>query len=369
MIDAPIIEVERLRKVFRLGGVDVPALRGVSLEIDSGEFAAVLGPSGSGKSTLFHVIGGMLAPTSGSVRLAGQELLHLTDAERTQLRKSLVGFVFQRFNLIATLTAEENIRIAQHIAGTASDDDRHLDQIIAILGIQHRMRHKPYALSGGEQQRVAIARALVFEPDLVLMDEPLGALDRRLREEMQYEIRRLQQRLGVTMIYVTHDQGEAMVLSDRVAVMDEGRIQQIAGPEALYEEPECRFVAGFIGENNLLDGQMEDWSEDGCRAKVGDRVVEAYPVAVGPDDARCTLAIRPERVALNPKPGSYRNTFEARVLDVIFVGDALRLHAELLGSEQFVVKIPNIVGHGAVLPGDTVTLGWLATDCRALDPR
>ena len=170
MIDAPIIEVEGLRKVFRFGGVDVPALRGVSLEIESGEFAAVLGPSGSGKSTLFHVIGGMLAPTSGSVRVGGHELLDLTDAERTQLRKSMVGFVFQRFNLIATLTAEENIRIAQHIAGTSSDDESHLDQIIRILGIQHRLRHKPYALSGGEQQRVAIARALVNQPRIVLAD-------------------------------------------------------------------------------------------------------------------------------------------------------------------------------------------------------
>lgn len=224
MIDAPIIEVERLRKVFRLGGVDVPALRGVSLEIDSGEFAAVLGPSGSGKSTLFHVIGGMLAPTSGSVRVAGQELLHLTDAERTQLRKSLVGFVFQRFNLIATLTAEENIRIAQHIAGTASDDDRHLDQIITILGIQHRLRHKPYALSGGEQQRVAIARALVNQPRIVLADEPTGNLDSENSVAVLDTLKRLNKELGQTVVMITHDADAAAHCANRVIRMKDGRV-------------------------------------------------------------------------------------------------------------------------------------------------
>lgn len=224
MIDAPMIEVEGLRKVFRLGGVDVPALRGVSLEIESGEFVAVLGPSGSGKSTLFHVIGGMLAPTSGSVRLAGQELLNLTDGERTQLRKSMVGFVFQRFNLIATLTAEENIRIAQHIAGTSRDDESHLDLIIRILGIQHRLGHKPYALSGGEQQRVAIARALVNQPRIVLADEPTGNLDSENSGAVLDTLKRLNQELGQTVVMITHDADAADRCADRVIRMKDGRV-------------------------------------------------------------------------------------------------------------------------------------------------
>lgn len=224
MIDAPIIEVEGLRKVFRFGGVDVPALRGVSLEIESGEFAAVLGPSGSGKSTLFHVIGGMLAPTSGSVRVGGHELLNLTDSERTQLRKSMVGFVFQRFNLIATLTAEENIRIAQHIAGTSSDDESHLDQIIRILGIQHRLRHKPYALSGGEQQRVAIARALVNQPRIVLADEPTGNLDSENSLAVLDTLKRLNKELGQTVLMITHDADAAARCTDRVIRMKDGRV-------------------------------------------------------------------------------------------------------------------------------------------------
>lgn len=223
MVDAPIIEVERLRKVFRLGGVDVPALRGISLEIESGEFAAVLGPSGSGKSTLFHVIGGMLAPTSGSVRLAGHELINLTDAERTQLRKSMVGFVFQRFNLISTLTAEENIRIAQHIAGTTKDES-HLEQIIGILGIQHRLRHKPYALSGGEQQRVAIARALVNQPRIVLADEPTGNLDSENSITVLDTLKTLNKQLGQTVVMITHDADAAAYCSSRVIRMKDGRV-------------------------------------------------------------------------------------------------------------------------------------------------
>lgn len=223
MVDAPIIEVERLRKVFRLGGVDVPALRGISLQIESGEFAAVLGPSGSGKSTLFHVIGGMLAPTSGSVRLAGHELINLTDAERTQLRKSMVGFVFQRFNLISTLTAEENIRIAQHIAGTTKDES-HLEQIIGILGIQHRLRHKPYALSGGEQQRVAIARALVNQPRIVLADEPTGNLDSENSITVLDTLKTLNKQLGQTVVMITHDADAAAYCSSRVIRMKDGRV-------------------------------------------------------------------------------------------------------------------------------------------------
>ena len=223
MVDAPIIEVERLRKVFRLGGVDVPALRGISLQIESGEFAAVLGPSGSGKSTLFHVIGGMLAPTSGSVRLAGHELINLTDAERTQLRKSMVGFVFQRFNLISTLTAEENIRIAQHIAGTTKDES-HLEQIIGILGIQHRLRHKPYALSGGEQQRVAIARALVNQPRIVLADEPTGNLDSENSITVLDTLKTLNKQLGQTVVMITHDADAAAYCSSRIIRMKDGRV-------------------------------------------------------------------------------------------------------------------------------------------------
>ena len=219
-----MIEIEDLRKVYRLGGVAVPALRGISLTVAEGEFMAVLGPSGSGKSTLFHIIGGMLAPTSGSVRIEGNELGSLTDAQRTQMRKTTVGFVFQRFNLLSTLNAEENIRIAQHIAGQARSDDRHFDYIVRILGIAHRLHHKPYALSGGEQQRVAIARAIVNQPRILLADEPTGNLDTENSIAVLDTLKALNSKLGQTVLMITHNPDAAAYCTQRIVRMRDGRI-------------------------------------------------------------------------------------------------------------------------------------------------
>ncbi len=213
---------------------------------------------------------------------------------------------------------------------------------------------------------MAIARALIFDPDLVLMDEPLGALDRRLREEMQYEIRRIHQSLGVTVVYVTHDQQEAMVMSDRKAVLRRGDIEQIAEPEALYEEPESSFVARFIGENNRLHGRVTTVSEDICTVESGGQTIRALRVVPClPGDAT-TLSIRPERVAIAPEPGMYSNELDAAIVDITFLGDHLRL--KVCGSPDFIAKIPNVVGHGAVLEGDRIRIGWTPTDCRVLDP-
>ncbi len=219
----PIIEVKNLRKVYRLGSVDVAALRGVSLRVEPGEFVAVLGPSGSGKSTLFHVIGGLMAPTSGRVLLDGNELLDMSDSGRTRLRKETVGFVFQKFNLLTTLNAEENIRLAQHIAGQERDQE-HLDSVIRILGIAHRLRHKPHALSGGEQQRVAIARALINKPKVVLADEPTGNLDSENSQVVLDTLRSLNRDLGQTVLMITHNPDAAAYCTDRVVQMKDGRI-------------------------------------------------------------------------------------------------------------------------------------------------
>ena len=224
MQDRPIIEVRDLKKVYRLGTVDVPALRGVSFDAAAGEFVAVLGPSGSGKSTLFHIVGGMLAPSSGTVRIAGLALSELSDAERTELRKTTIGFVFQRFNLLQTLTADENIRIAQHIAGTEGQDDGHLERVIRILGIAHRLRHKPYALSGGEQQRIAIARAIVNKPRILLADEPTGNLDSENSLAVLDTLKALNQELGQTVLMITHNPEAASYCTSRVLQMKDGRI-------------------------------------------------------------------------------------------------------------------------------------------------
>ena len=341
----------------------VLSVQDFTLSVAQGEFVTVLGPSGCGKTTCLKMLAGFEDPTSGEILLNGRPI------GRVKAHKRNIGVVFQQYALFPHMTIAENLAFPLQARGVPKEEvaagvKRALD-MVQLGGFADR---RPAQMSGGQQQRAAIGRALVFEPDLVLMDEPLGALDRRLREDMQYEIRRLQQRLGVTMIYVTHDQGEAMVLSDRVAVMNNGKLEQIAPPEVLYEEPRTLFVANFIGENNQLDGDVVQWTEKSCQVDVaGQGVVHAFPVAVQQGDRRTSLTIRPERVELNPAPGRTANVFDAKVQDVIFIGDHLRIHAELLGHQQFIVKIPNIIGHGAVLPGDTVKLGWLTTDCRALD--
>ena len=219
----PIIEVNGLTKVFHLGGVDVPALRGVSLQVYPGEFLAILGPSGSGKSTLFHVIGGLTPPTQGEVKVAGSDLTAMTDADRTKLRKEAVGFVFQRFNLLPTLTAEENIAIAQHIAGR-DQKGQAFQETVRILGIEHRLHHKPYALSGGEQQRVAIARAIVNSPKILLADEPTGNLDTANSETVLSTLKELNQRLGQTILMITHNPEAAAASATRTVHMRDGRI-------------------------------------------------------------------------------------------------------------------------------------------------
>ena len=224
MSEEPIIKVENLRKVYRLGTVDVSALRGVSLEVDAGEFVAVLGPSGSGKSTLFHIIGAMLAPSGGTVRVDGLDLGQLKEAERSHMRKRTVGFVFQRFNLLPTLTAEENIRIAQHIAGKSDADEDHFQRIIQFLGIAHRLRHKPFALSGGEQQRIAIARALVNKPPILLADEPTGNLDSENSLAVLDTLKNLNQELNQTVLMITHNPEAAAYCTQRVVRMKDGRI-------------------------------------------------------------------------------------------------------------------------------------------------
>ena len=207
-----------------MGGVDVAALRGVNLTVHPGEFLAVLGPSGSGKSTLFHIIGGLTPPTSGRAQIDGKDLAAMSDAERTNLRKRTVGFVFQRFNLLPTLTALENIQIARHIAGLNTKQDNSLDDIIHILGIEHRLHHKPYALSGGEQQRVAIARAIVNHPPILLADEPTGNLDSENSRIVLDTLKQLNQRMKQTILMITHNPEAAAYSAHRIVRMRDGHI-------------------------------------------------------------------------------------------------------------------------------------------------
>jgi putative ABC transport system ATP-binding protein len=220
-----MIEIRDLKKTYRVGEVDVHALRGVNLSVAGGEFVAIVGPSGSGKSTLFNILGGLTPPTSGAVTMDGRDLSSMTDAERTDLRKSKVGFVFQKYNLLPTLTAADNIAIARDIAGRngASDADANFEHILDLLGIKSRLSHKPRALSGGEQQRVAIARALVNQPALLLADEPTGNLDTENSAAVLGLLRDLNARLGQTILMITHDP-EAAAYAHRIVRMRDGRV-------------------------------------------------------------------------------------------------------------------------------------------------
>jgi putative ABC transport system ATP-binding protein len=218
-----MIEIRDLKKTYHVGEIDVHALRGVNLSVERGEFLAVVGPSGSGKSTLFHILGGLTPPTSGTIHIDGHDLLAMTEAERTNLRKTGVGFVFQKYNLLPTLTAADNIEIARDIAGKKGPSDPQFDEILGLLGLKGRLHHKPRALSGGEQQRVAIARAIVNHPAILLADEPTGNLDTENSEAVLGLLRDLNTRLGQTILMITHNP-EAAAYAHRTVKMRDGRV-------------------------------------------------------------------------------------------------------------------------------------------------
>jgi putative ABC transport system ATP-binding protein len=223
MSSQPIIQARDLRKVYHVGEVEVPALRGVDVDAARGEFVAVVGPSGSGKSTLFHILGGLTPPTAGTVRIDHMDLAQMSDSDRTNMRKTTVGFVFQKYNLLPTLTAKDNIEIARNIAGKSGPLDPEFEQLLALLGLTNRLNHKPRAMSGGEQQRVAIARAIVNRPSILLADEPTGNLDTENSNAVLGLLRRLNQQLGQTILMITHNP-EAAAFADRIVTMRDGRI-------------------------------------------------------------------------------------------------------------------------------------------------
>lgn len=339
-------------------------VKDLDLSIQRGEFVTLLGPSGSGKTTILMMLAGFQAPTAGEILLDGDPIQDLP------ARKRGIGMVFQNYALFPHMTVGANLAFPLEVRGMGADERRErVERVLRLVRLEGFADRRPGQLSGGQQQRVAIARALVFEPSLVLMDEPLGALDRSLRDEMQYEIRRIHQTLAVTVVYVTHDQQEAMVMSDRVAVLRDGVVEQIAVPEGLYEEPESAFVARFIGESNQLQGRVRAISQqnDICEVETGGAVVSALKVAPCQVGDNVTLSIRPERVKINPEAGHYTNEVDATVEDLTFLGDQLRIRLTACGREDFIATIPNIVGHGGLVKGDRVRIGWTVIDCRALN--
>ncbi|HEX5843728.1 MAG TPA: ABC transporter ATP-binding protein [Pseudomonas sp.] len=339
-------------------------VKDLNLDIRKGEFLTLLGPSGSGKTTSLMMLAGFETPTAGEILLDGRSLNHLPPHKRD------IGMVFQNYALFPHMTVAENLAFPLSVRGMSrTDSTERVKKALAMVQLDSFRNRYPAQLSGGQQQRVALARALVFEPQLVLMDEPLGALDKQLREHMQMEIKHIHQRLGVTVVYVTHDQGEALTMSDRVAVFHQGEIQQIAPPRDLYEAPKNTFVANFIGENNRISGQL--LSRDGERCTVGlsrGEKVEALAVNVGAPGEPVTLSIRPERVRLNGASEQCANRFSGRVVEFIYLGDHVRIRMEVCGKPDFFVKQPIAELDPAMGVGDVVPLGWHVEHVRALDP-
>jgi putative spermidine/putrescine transport system ATP-binding protein len=337
-------------------------VKNLNLCVAQGEFLTMLGPSGSGKTTCLLMLAGFETATHGEIVLDGEPINHVPPYKRE------IGMVFQNYALFPHMTVNENLAFPLEVRRLAKTEiEQRVQKVLDMVQLGRFGTRRPGQLSGGQQQRVAVARALVFEPKLVLMDEPLGALDKQLREQMQYEIKHIHENLGVTVVYVTHDQSEALTMSNRIAVFNDGVIQQLATPADLYERPENAFVAQFIGENNRLTGKVQKVNGRTCTVVVEAGAVEALAVNVDGVGSESTLSLRPERVSISPPAGSVPNLFDARVEELIYLGDHMRTRVSLLGHDDFVIKVPNAAGHVHLKPGETVKVGWQVEDCRALD--
>ena len=338
-------------------------VKSLNLDIAEGEFLTMLGPSGSGKTTCLMMLAGFEPATHGEIFLDTRPI------NRVPPHKRGIGMVFQNYALFPHMTVEENLLFPLEVRRMPRDEARRrVAKILEMVELPEFAGRRPAQLSGGQQQRVAVARALVFEPALVLMDEPLGALDKQLREQMQYEIKHIHESLGVTAVYVTHDQSEALTMSDRIAVFDDGIIQQLSTPDELYERPQNSFVAHFIGENNTLHGTVTEIRNGECRVAIdGGGEVSALAVNVDGVNTRTTLSLRPERAEIDPPSVDGLNTLEGRVEELIYLGDHIRTRLTVAGHDDFIVKVPNTHSHRPMVVGETATVAWVTEDCRALD--
>ena len=330
LVAPPAIEVLQLTRRFD----DVTALDGVSLSIPHGEFFSLLGPSGCGKTTLLRIIAGLDTANTGSVRIGG------TDAQNLPAHRRPVNTVFQSYALFPHLTVQENVAFGLRMKKVPENQvAKRVRDVLAMVEIESLSSRKPSQLSGGQKQRVALARAIVNEPTVLLLDEPLGALDLKLRKQLQTELRRLQQRLGITFIYVTHDQDEAIVLSDRIAVMRNGKVEQIGDPRSLYESPRTRFVSQFLGTCSLLEGHVKRCDRELSEVETGVGVMRVR--GAKPRATKVTLAIRPEKIRLTAVSSSDGiNCLPVRIEQAVYVGAGT--HYELqAGTQKLLATVMN----------------------------
>ena len=357
-------EFVKFDKVDKSYDGKVLVVKDLNLDIAEGEFITMLGPSGSGKTTCLMMLAGFETPTNGEIYLEGNPISNIPPHKRG------IGMVFQNYALFPHMTVYENLAFPLRVRKFSKDEtDTKVEKalsMVSLLGFGNRM---PAQLSGGQQQRVAVARALVFDPAVVLMDEPLGALDKNLRESMQYEIKHIHESIGVTVVYVTHDQSEALTMSNRIAVFNDGKVQQLSSPDKLYEEPVNSFVAEFIGENNTFQGEVEDISNDRCKIKLdsGGEIL-ANPIRVKSKGEKSIVSLRPERAIIDPEE-KMENKFKGKIEEVIYHGDHTRLRLDLLGNKEFILKVPNSSARMDIELGNEINIGWNSYDARALDPK
>jgi len=350
--DQPLIEFIGVQKSYDGEHLVIPDL---NLQIRRGEFLTLLGASGSGKTTTLMMLAGFENPTRGCIMMDGRPIQDVPAHQRG------IGVVFQHYALFPHMSVSQNLAYPlrmRGIRGTALRDK--VDRAMQLVQLGGMAERKPAQLSGGQQQRVALARALVFDPELVLMDEPLGALDKNLRERMQYEIKQIHRQLGVTVVYVTHDQSEALTLSDRIAVFHEGRIAQLAPPRTLYDAPATDYIATFIGENNQLDGTvMPAALGTGRVLQLRDGLTVPLPLNAPVTEGACRALVRPECVQL---ARDHSIQVRARVVDLVYLGDHTRLIARLANGDQIVAKLDQHALPPGIASGQDIALGWHARD-------
>ncbi len=343
-------------------------LKDINLNVKQGERIVLCGPSGSGKSTTIRCINHLEEHQQGRIVVDGIELND--DIRNIDRVRNEVGMVFQHFNLFPHLTVLQNCTLAPIWVKKMPKKEAELLAMhyLERVRIAEHAHKFPGQISGGQQQRVALARALVFEPKLVLMDEPLGALDKQLREHMQMEIKHLHEKFGLTIVYVTHDQSEALTMSDRVAVFHQGEIQQIDDPKTLYEAPTNSFVAQFIGENNQLHGVVQSIDGEHCIVRMpGGELLHALAINIaGPGEAT-TLSIRPERILIGEAAKQCTNVVQGQIREFVYLGDHIRLCIETCGNSNFIVKIPANQLDSNIRFGEEIQIGWHTEYTRALD--
>ena len=361
------VDVRLVGVVKRFG--DVIAVDHVDLEVHHGEFFSLLGPSGCGKTTTLRMIGGFEAPTAGRIELQGQDVTWLPPYRRN------VNTVFQNYALFPHLTVYENVAFGLRRKRTSeSEVKRRVTEMLGLVELMGFERRRPTQISGGQAQRIALARALINRPAVLLLDEPLGALDLKLRKQMQLELKRIQQEVGITFVYVTHDQEEAMTMSDRIAVMNAGHYEQLADPATLYERPTTRFVAGFLGKSNLLDGTVAGEDGDHVVVRLADDQVVRVPRAAVDGRRRVAVGVRPEKlrvVAQGDQPSAGSNLLAGSVLDASYQGASTQYTVATRFGSVVTVYEQNTgrTEHGSLRrAGEEVLLAWLPEHSFVVDP-